>query len=132
MLGIAIRYAELGDAEAIADLVERSPGEVAALFDRGEFLVLDRPRGGLAGSLFIRVEERRARLDLLSVAPGGDRELERRLLEVAEMLSQARGLRALELRFSPRGGLRTLCQEMGFETTPEPGGDVTMAKLIAP
>lgn len=131
MLGIAIRYGHESDIDAIAGLLETSRAEVSSLFERGDFLVLDREPGGLAGSLFIRVEEGRARLDLLSVEAGAGPDLERRLLEVAEMLSQAKGCSALELRIGSGRSVRTLCQEMGFHPTTERGGVLEMEKPIS-
>ena len=99
MLAVAIRYGLPEEADAIASLVNRSANEVARLFDRGSFLVLDRPGGqGLAGSVYLRMEGERAEVGLLSVAPdvSGPKEVRERLLEVADMLSQAHGCR-LEL-----------------------------------
>lgn len=94
MLAVAIRYGLREEADAIADLVNRPTREVAAMFESGSFLVLDRgDRGGLAGSVYIRMQGERAEVDLLSIAPDVTERapLRRRLLEVADMLSQAHG-----------------------------------------
>lgn len=96
MLAVAIRYGQRDEVDAIASLVNRSANEVARLFDRGSFLVLDRrDAAGLAGSVYLRMEGERAEVGLVSVAPdvADSRELRERLLEVADMLGRAHGCR---------------------------------------
>lgn len=103
MLAVAIRYAHREEVDAIASLVNRPRSEVARLFEAGSFLVLEfakgrRDRGGLAGSVYIRMEGERAELDLLSIAPDVPERapLRQRLLEVADMLGKAHGCRVVE------------------------------------
>jgi hypothetical protein len=96
VLAVAIRYGLREEAEAIASLVNRTAKEVGRMFERGSFLVLDRAgRGGLAGSVYIRMEGERAEVDLLSIAPdvAERNRLRQRLLEVADMLGRAHGCR---------------------------------------
>lgn len=110
--GIAIRYAVLEEAYAIAELVNSSrplrgpadlvsPGEIAAMFRAGDFLVLERPDRKLIGAVFLRVGDRVAEVDLLSIAADvDDRNIGQRLVDVAEMVCVARGCRAVEHRFA--------------------------------
>ena len=107
-----VRLATSGDVDAIATLINRANAierwfvdgvetnrrEVAALMERGYFLVLDeRGSGELAASIYVCVREGSGRCGLLSVDPSRlGRGLDRRLIAVADAMCQAEGCTVVE------------------------------------
>jgi ribosomal protein S18 acetylase RimI-like enzyme len=73
--------------------------EVAALAEKGHFLVLDRGGAGLAGAVYVRIDGDRGYFGMLSVAPDlRGHGLGKRLVGVAEALCTALGCTAMDLR----------------------------------
>jgi ribosomal protein S18 acetylase RimI-like enzyme len=108
-LATAVRRATVADAPALAELVNRAyeveaffvdgdrttAAEVAALIERGTFLVLEYD-GGLAGAVFV---EHRGYFGMLSVAPGMQGYgLGTRLVRIAEAFCEALGCTTMELK----------------------------------
>ncbi len=138
VLGLAIRYGLPDEADAIAELVNTdklprrtSVGDIARMFSRGKFLVLDRDgsdlesdstnqnKTSLAGSIFLQIKNGRGELTLLSVAGDIDGpELNKRFIEVAEMMCVAQGCEALELKILERPELHAIGRDLGFEPLP--------------
>ena len=142
VLGLAIRYGHIEDVDAIADLVNRdvnrdplerkfSKHAVEAMLARGSFLVLDRERGGLAGSVFLEIRDGRGEVGMLSVDPDLDsHNLPQRFIEVAEMVCVAAGCEALELRVHARPELPALGREMGFQALDDTEEGVRLEKRL--
>lgn len=112
-LGLTLRRAELAEADAISQLINRayrveeffvrgtrtSADEVRQLLVDGTFLVLDYAEGGLAAAIYTRVEGDRGYFGLLSVDPDLQGSgLGRRLVAVAEALAEANGCTAMDLQ----------------------------------
>jgi ribosomal protein S18 acetylase RimI-like enzyme len=125
-LATAVRRATVADAPALAALVNRAyavesffvdgdrttPAEIAALIERGTFLVLEYEQG-LAGAVFV---EHRGYFGMLSVAP----ELQgygvgTRLVRIAEALCEALGCSVIELKIvSVREDLGRWYRSLGY------------------
>lgn len=72
---------------------------IRAMMDEGTFLVLDRTSGGLAASIYVKTDGPRGYFGLLSVAPDCQGTgLGRRLVAVAEALSEADGCATMDLQ----------------------------------
>jgi len=120
-LSASVRRASLGDAAALADLVNRAyaieeffvdgdrtnPGELARMMETGTFVVLDQTStaGSLAAAVYVESRGSFPRpqaagwLGMLSVRPelqGAG--LGRRLVGIAEGLCEAAGAREMRLR----------------------------------
>jgi ribosomal protein S18 acetylase RimI-like enzyme len=126
-LATAVRRATVADAPALATLVNRAyavesffvdgdrttPAEIAALIERGTFLVLEYEQG-LAGAVFV---EHRGYFGMLSVAP----ELQgyglgTRLVRIAEALCEALGCPVIELKIvSVREDLGRWYRSLGYQ-----------------
>ncbi len=121
-LSASVRRAQPGDLVAVTRLINRAHaveaffvdgervdlGEVAALRERGHFLVLDGDAGELAAAVYVRIDDARGSIGLLSVAPDHQgRGLGRRLVAVAEALCAAVGCVDVEL------AIVNLRQELG-------------------
>jgi hypothetical protein len=82
-LSPSVRRAQPADLAAVTRLINRAhaveaffvdgervePAEVAALRERGHFLVLDGDAGDLAAAIYVRIDDARGTIGLLSVAP---------------------------------------------------------------
>jgi len=91
-LARTVRLATDTDIDAIARLSESTTAAVRKLQSGGDFLVLDGPGDGLAGSIYLAIEESRARIGMLAVAPEfSDSPLADRLVAVAELMCEASG-----------------------------------------
>lgn len=112
MLGASVRRATTADLPALARLINRAhvveqsfaegertgPAELAAMAERGHFLVLDGRPGELAASVYVRVEDGRGWLSMLAVAPELQRRgLGHRLVAVVEALCAALGCAVVTL-----------------------------------
>ena len=131
-IAASVRRAGPDDAAALATLVNRAyqveaffvdgertdAAEVASLAARGQFLVLDDPRGGLAAAVLVGVgaDGRSGTLGMLSVAP--DRQghgLGRRLVAVAEALCAALGCTEMRLQVvNLRSELEAWYKSLGY------------------
>ncbi len=73
--------------------------EIGSMMRSGEFLVLDRSGGGLAGAVYVRTHGERGYFGMLSVAPDlRGHGIGRRLVGIAEALCAAEGCRAVDLQ----------------------------------
>ena len=121
-LSPSVRRAQPADLAAVTRLINRAHAveaffvdgervdhaEVAALRERGHFLVLDGDGGELAAAVYVRIDDGRGTIGLLSVAPDHQgRGLGRRLVAVAEALCAAVGCVDVEL------AIVNLRQELG-------------------
>ena len=112
MISPSARRARAADLPALARLVNRAyaveaafvdgdrtdHAELAELAERGHFLVLDRPGGELAASIYVAVDGVHASFRLLAVAPELQRfGLGRRLVALAEALGSALGCHDMSL-----------------------------------
>ncbi len=143
-----VRHATREDAAAIAALVNRAYmveaffiseqrttiEEIRALLDEesdtGSFLVLDGTEGQLAGSVYLRIDGSRGYFGLLAVDPDLQSVgLGRRLVAVAEALSQAEGCTTMELQVvNLRSELAPWYRSLGYAergTAPFPQGAPT-------
>jgi len=108
-LSASVRRASLGDAAALADLINHAyaieeffvdgdrtnAGELARMMETGTFIVLDQP-SALAAAVYV---EARGYFGMLAVRPelqGAG--LGRRLVGIAEGLCEATGAREMQLR----------------------------------
>jgi ribosomal protein S18 acetylase RimI-like enzyme len=132
------RRATIDDAASIADLVNRayraevffvdgnrtSTSEVESMFDDGEFLVIDGPRG-IVGAIFVDVEgadgdgHRSSKIAMVSVSPEFQcLGLGRRLVAIAEALSSAVGCETATLDVvSAREDLLRWYKGLGYSET---------------
>jgi len=110
---VSVRRAGAGDLEDLVELINEAyaieetlfaygprtdAAEVAAMMERGHFLVLDRV-GGLAGTVYVRVDGERGYFGMLSVAADlRSHGIGRRLVGVAEALCTALGCTEMDLR----------------------------------
>jgi GNAT superfamily N-acetyltransferase len=126
----SVRRAGPDDAAALATLVNRAyeveaffvdgertdAAEIAELAARGQFLVLDDPRGGIAAAVLVGADGACGTLGMLSVAP--DRQghgLGRRLVAVAEALCAALGCTEMELQVvNLRSELEAWYKSLGY------------------
>jgi ribosomal protein S18 acetylase RimI-like enzyme len=102
------------------------------LMDEGTFLVLDRTSGGLAASIYVKIDGARGYFGLLSVAPDHQNTgLGRRLVAVAEALSEAEGCSTMDLQVvNLRTELPPWYRSLGYtECGTEPFPDTPPPKL---
>ncbi|HVV84580.1 MAG TPA: GNAT family N-acetyltransferase [Kofleriaceae bacterium] len=112
LLSPSVRRARPADLPALARLINRAyaveasfadgertgAAELAALGDRGHFLVLDGPHGELAAAIHVALDGVHASFGLLAVAPELQRlGLGRRLVALAEALAAAVGCHDVSL-----------------------------------
>jgi GNAT superfamily N-acetyltransferase len=131
-LAATLRLAGANDAVALAGLVNRayeveqffvdgertSTEEVAALLERGRFLVLDGARG-LAAAVYLKTDGEDAHIGMLSVSPElQGRGLGTRLVAVAEAFSAAVGCRSVGLQIvNLRDELGPWYRRLGYRET---------------
>jgi len=124
-----LRSAEIGDAEAIARLVNlafrlarfftdedrTSPEKVRGLLQTGKFLLLEEA-GVLLGCVYIEQHGERGYLGLLSIDPGRQRSgLGSRLIAEAEAFCREEGCRSMDLTFANvRAELPAFYQRRGY------------------
>ncbi len=111
-LAISVRRATTKDAAKLAELVNAAYAveaffvdgartdaqEVAALVERGAFLVLER-EGGFAAAVHVEVKAGAAHIGMVSVSPDFQgRGLGTRLVRIAEAMSEAVGCSSVHLR----------------------------------
>jgi ribosomal protein S18 acetylase RimI-like enzyme len=112
-VAISVRRAGAADVPALTRLVNEcyaveqffvegdrtDEREIAELLETGNFLVLDRGGGGLAGAVFVRIDGDRGYFGMLSVAPDlRSLGIGRRLVGVAEALCSAQGCHDMDLQ----------------------------------
>ena len=126
---IAIRFAQSGDVEPLARLVNRAfvverpfiageridPPGIRAYMKKGRFLVAE-DVDGLAGCVYVELRGERGYLGLLGVELGRQGTgLGRKLMEAAENYFRAANCRAIDLRIiSPREPLRRFYAHLGY------------------
>lgn len=130
MKQIQLRVAQLEDADAIAQLVNRAfqverffiegertnPGAVRELLGKGKFLLAEQA-GALAGCVYLEVHGDRYYLGLLAVEPGRQGAgLGTMLMGAAEEDCRAAGARGIDLQIvSLRMGLPGYYRRLGYE-----------------
>jgi GNAT superfamily N-acetyltransferase len=83
-------FFKIGDRTNAHEVIQMSGG--------GEFLVLEEPRGTIAGCVYLTFHGDRAYFGMLSVAPSRQgRGLGRRLIDAVEARSRDRGCRAVDI-----------------------------------
>ena len=139
-LAISVRRATPADAVALAELINRAfvverafvdgdrtdPGEVAALIQRGAFLVLEYAHG-LAAAIHVEHRGSVAYIGMLAVDPDlQGMGLGTRLVRIAEALAEAEGVTELMLRIvNLREELVRWYRNLGYRatgTSPFPDG----------
>ncbi|HEX8878747.1 MAG TPA: GNAT family N-acetyltransferase [Candidatus Acidoferrum sp.] len=129
---IAIRFAQPGDVESLARLINRAfvverpfiageridPPGVGVFMERGRLLVAE-DADGLAGCVYVELRGERGYLGLLGVEPRRQGTgLGRKLMEAAEKYFRAANCRAIDLRIiSPREPLARFYAHLGYTET---------------
>ena len=107
-LSHSVRRAAMGDIDDLARLLDQqaahntTAAEIRGLLNDGQFLVLDRPGGGIAASIYLTIEGGCGRFDHLAVDDDVardhlDSQLPQRLVSVAELVCRAEGCSRVEL-----------------------------------
>lgn len=128
-----VRRASPSEAPAIAALINRAyeversfkvgdrttAEQIERLIEGGAFLVLDRPRGGLAAAVHVRADGGRASFGMLSVDPELQRAgIGRRLVAIAELYGQALGCHRMEIAVvNLRADLPPFYRRLGYEVS---------------
>lgn len=129
---IAIRFAQSGDVERLARLINRAfvverpfiageridPPGIRVYMEKGRFLVAEGV-DGLAGCVYVERRGERGYLGLLGVEPGRQGTgLGRKLMEAAENYFRAANCRAIDLRIiSAREPLLRFYAHLGYTET---------------